>query len=111
MKIRSALAATVAAMIASLAPVSTLAGATYAITNVSAACAGQNAEVEQAADATRGFVYVDWMGCQGIGFARSFDGGRTYQAPITLPGSAASNVNVWDPSVTVAPDGTVYAAS
>ena len=106
-------ASATSAVLAAVAPTSTLAVATYssgAITTVSAACAGQNAEVEQAADAKLGFVYVDWMGCQGIGFARSLDGGRTYQAPITLPGSAASNVNVWDPSVTVAPDGTVYAA-
>ena len=27
-----------------------------------------------------------------------------------MPGSIGSNVNVWDPAVTVAPDGTVYAA-
>lgn len=80
------------------------------ITEVSASCSGQNAEVEQATDPTLGFVYETWMGCKGIAFARSIDGGLHFEAPASLPGSAASNVNVWDPTVTVAPDGTVYAA-
>ena len=81
------------------------------ISDMSASCAGQNAEVEQAVDPTRGYVYEDWMGCKGIGFARSSDGGRTFSAPLTLPGSSPSLRKApWDPSVTVAPDGTVYAA-
>ena len=81
------------------------------ITDLSASCAGQNAEVEQAVDPTRGYVYEEWMGCRGIGFARSTDGGKTFSAPLTVPGSAASLHNApWDPSVAVAPDGTVYAA-
>jgi len=80
------------------------------ITEVSASCSGQNAEVEQAADPVLGYVYEAWMGCKGIAFARSTDGGRHFEAPISLPGSAASNVNAWDPTVTVASDGTVYAA-
>jgi hypothetical protein len=50
------------------------------------------------------------MGCSGIGFARSTDGGRTFDAPISLPGASGSNVNAWDPAVAVGPDGTVYAA-
>jgi hypothetical protein len=50
------------------------------------------------------------MGCRGIAFARSTDGGRTFGTPISVPGSVGSNVNAWDPAVTVAPDGTVYAA-
>src|SRR6266699_4751852 len=65
------------------------AGATYSvgpITNVST-CAGQNAEVEQAADRTLGYVYETWMGCQGIAFARSTDGGHSFGAPISVPGS------------------------
>ena len=78
--------------------------------NISASCSGQNAEVLQAVDRTLGYVYETWMGCQGIAFARSTDGGRTFQAPLSLPGSVGSNVNVWDPAITVAPDGTVYAA-
>jgi hypothetical protein len=79
------------------------------ITDVSA-CAGQNAEVEQAVDAKRGYVYAEWMGCRGIAVARSTDGGRTWDAPVSLPGTVGSNNNTWDPAVAVAPDGTVYAA-
>jgi hypothetical protein len=104
----------IAAGVAALAaPADGLAAASYApspIADVSAACAGQNAEVESAADPARGYVYEDWMGCSGIGFARSTDGGRTFGAPLSLPGASGSNVNAWDPAVTVAPDGTVYAA-
>jgi hypothetical protein len=78
--------------------------------DVSASCSGQNAEVEQAVDTTLGYVYESWMGCRGIAFARSTDGGLTFEQPISVPGSVGSNVNAWDPAVTVAPDGTVYAA-
>jgi hypothetical protein len=77
--------------------------------NISASCSGQNAEVLQAVDRTLGYVYESWMGCRGIAFARSTDGGRTFDTPISVPGSVGSNVNVWDPVVTVAGDGTVYA--
>lgn len=81
------------------------------ITMVSAPCAsGQNAEVEEAADLSLGYVYADWMGCQGIAFARSVDGGRTWDTPMHVPLSLGSNTNAWDPAVAVAPDGTVYAA-
>ena len=89
------------------------AGTTYTvgpITDVSASCSGQNAEVEEATDPSLGYVYETWMGCRGIAFARSTDGGSTFGAPISVPGSVGSNVNVWDPAVAVAPDGTVYAA-
>jgi hypothetical protein len=79
------------------------------ISDVSA-CGGQNAEVEQAVDAKLGYVYEEWMGCRGIAFARSADGGRTWDAPVSLPGTVGSNLNTWDPAVAVAPDGTVYAA-
>jgi hypothetical protein len=41
------------------------------VTDVSASCSGQNAEVEQAVDTTLGFVYETWLGCKGIAFARS----------------------------------------
>jgi hypothetical protein len=79
------------------------------ITDISA-CGGQNAEVEQAVDAKLGYVYEEWMGCRGIAFARSTDGGRTWDAPVSLPGTVGSNNNTWDPAVAVAPDGTVYAS-
>jgi BNR/Asp-box repeat len=79
------------------------------ITDVST-CSGQNAEVEQAVDAKRGYVYQEWMGCRGIAVARSTDGGRTWGAPVSLPDSVGSNFNTWDPAIAVAPDGTVYAS-
>ena len=79
------------------------------ITDVSG-CGGQNAEVEQAVDPKRGYVYEEWMGCRGIAVARSADGGRTWDAPVSLPGTVGSNINTWDPAIAVAPDGTVYAS-
>jgi hypothetical protein len=88
-------------------------GPTYSIgpvADVSGPCSGQNAEVEQAVDTTLGYVYETWMGCNGIAFARSTDGGMTFDKPTSVPGSVGSNVNSWDPAVAVAPDGTVYAA-
>ena len=45
------------------------------VSNISSACAGNNAEVEQAVDPTLGYVYEEWMGCKGIAVARSQDGG------------------------------------
>ena len=74
------------------------------VNDVSASCSGQNAEVEQAVDAKLGYVYETWMGCKGIAFARSTDGGDTFDTPITVPGSVGSNYNSWDPAVAVAPD-------
>jgi len=79
------------------------------ITNVSASCSGQNAEVEQASDPKLGYVYETWMGCNGIAFTRSTNGRLSFDTPISVPGSVGSNVNSWDPAVAVAPDGTVYA--
>jgi hypothetical protein len=77
------------------------------ISELSGACAGQNAEVEQAADRRRGYVYEEWMGCQNqIALARSTDGGRHFGPPVVLAGSSGA----WDPAVAVAPNGTVYAA-
>ncbi|MDX6543511.1 MAG: hypothetical protein QOK32_1114, partial [Gaiellaceae bacterium] len=78
------------------------------ITDISTSCAGQNAEVEQAVDGSR--VYEIWMGCSGIAFARSTDGGAHFSKPISVPGSLGSDLNTWDPAITVGPDGTVYAA-
>ncbi len=80
------------------------------ITNVSGACRGQNAEVQEAADPVRGYVYEAWMGCHGIGFARSTDGGRHFGAPTMVPDLYGSNGRAWDPAVTTGPDGTVYVA-
>ncbi len=78
---------------------------------VSAPCSsGANAEVEQAVDAARNSVYETWMGCQGIAFARSTDGGHTWHTPIHVPESIGSNVNAWDPAVAVGPQGEVYVA-
>jgi hypothetical protein len=91
------------------------AGTTYSIGTINdvsapSSCTGDNAEVEQAVDPKLGYVYEDWMGCKGIGFARSTDGGKTFDAPLSLPDATGSNYNAWDPAVAVAPDGTVYAA-
>jgi hypothetical protein len=77
------------------------------ITDISGnSCAPADAEVE---DATwHQDVYAAWI-CQPragllIGFARSADGGKTWSAPIVMPGSRGG----WDPAVAVAPDGTLY---
>jgi hypothetical protein len=66
-------------------------------------------------------VYVTWIGCNGIGFARSVDGGRSFGNPVIVPGSAGHGFHHrgigfglpkygWDPSVAVGPDHTVYVA-
>ncbi len=73
------------------------------VTDLSSACKGQNAEVEQAV-APPHYLYEAWIGCGGEGFARSVDGGAHFSAPITLPDSSGSD----DPAVAVAPDGTLY---
>ncbi len=82
--------------------------------DVSASCSGQNAEVEQAVDPNivgdTHYVYEEWMGCKGIAFARSTNGGKSFETPISVLGSIGSNVNVWDPALAVAPSGIVYAA-
>jgi len=74
------------------------------------ACAGHNAEVEEAT-APPDYVYADWIGCGGIGFARSPDGGKTWGPAVTVPGSAdnaAIRPTSWDPAIAVAANGTVY---
>ena len=76
------------------------------IQEISHGCDG-SAEVEQAADPTQSkYVYEAWIGCGGIGFARSTDGGVRFSAPIAMPLSQSSFS--WDPSVAVGPDGTLY---
>jgi hypothetical protein len=111
--VRAVAAAAALAAVLGGTPAAAAPTATYAIgsaSDVSALCSGQNAEVEQTVDAQRGYVYEIWMGCRAIGFARSTDGGATFEQPLSVPGSGGSNVNAWDPAVAVAPDGTVYAA-
>ncbi len=73
------------------------------ITDVSHACKGQNAEVEQAT--WHRHVYEAWMGCHNsIGFVRSADGGHTWSAPVVMAGSSGA----WDPAVAVSPEGVLY---
>ena len=69
-------------------------------------CAGGSSEVEEAF-APPGYVDAEWIGCGGIGFARSADSGRHFGPALTVPGSRGLS---WDPAITVAADGTVYAA-
>ena len=76
------------------------------MTDISAGCAGSSSEVEEAS-APPGYVYAEWISCGGIGFARSADSGRHFGAALTVPGSPGFS---WDPAITVAADGTVYAA-
>lgn len=97
-------------VVASPAYASVTSYAVNSLSDITTRCAGQNAEVEQAVDRTNGYVYEEWMGCSGIAFARSTDGGVHFDAPISVPGSVGSDLNSWDPAVTVAPNGTVYAA-
>jgi hypothetical protein len=110
--IRRIFAVLAAAAVAGTGAPALASGGTYIlgpVTDVSI-CAGQNAEVEQGVDAKLGYVYEAWMGCKGIAFARSTDGGRSFGTPVSVPGSVGSNFNAWDPALAVAPDGTVYVA-
>jgi len=76
------------------------------IQEISPGCSG-SAEVEQAVDPTESkYVYEAWIGCGGIGFARSTNGGVSFSVPIAMPQSQSSFS--WDPTVAVGPDGTVY---
>jgi len=90
-----------------------------AVSEISRGCRGQNAEAEQAVDGR--FVYVTWIGCDGVGFARSTNGGRSFTRPMTVPdsiGHGAHHSGIgsglpkygWDPSIAVARDHTVYVA-
>jgi hypothetical protein len=72
-------------------------------------CPGRNAEAVEAVDGR--YVYEAWIGCSGIGFARSVDGGKTFGPSILVPRSRRQfGLHAWDPSLAVAPDGTVYVA-
>ena len=67
-------------------------------------CRGASAEVQTATGAPR-YVYDLWIGCGGIGFARSTDGGLHFGPSMTAPGSAGAS---WDPAIAVGLGGTVY---
>jgi hypothetical protein len=88
-----------------------VAGVSYSvgpISDVSAGCPGTG-DISEAVDRSRDYVYQEFEGCDrdnGIGFALSANGGDSYTAPVALPLSGGA----WDPSLAVAPDGTLYAA-
>src|SRR5262249_46499603 len=82
------------------------AAAASPVTELSRGCPGRNAEVTAAAAPPR-LVYAAWIGCGGIGFARSADGGLHFSPPRLVRGSGNRS---WDPSIAVAPDGTLYVA-
>ncbi|MCI4335909.1 MAG: hypothetical protein L3K17_01750 [Thermoplasmata archaeon] len=65
-----------------------------------------NSEVAEAYDATLGYLYDAWIGCGGIGFSRSVDGGYSFSPAIVVPGSGAGVASA--PSVAVGANGTVY---
>lgn len=77
-----------------------------------------NAEVESAADPANGYLYNLWIANDGIGFARSTDGGASFDAARIVPGSEVffdpANPNAyaysWDPAIVVSSTGIVYAA-
>lgn len=76
-------------------------------------CGGGNSEVEEAT--WHNDVYADWIGCGGIGFARSTDGGRHFSTAILLPGSANTDCTnsrcadtSWDPAIAVTSSGRLY---
>ena len=66
----------------------------------------KNAEVEQAVDPTNGYIYEAWIGCNGIGFARSIDQGKSFENAYTVLGS--QGVFAWDPAIAVSKDGIIY---
>jgi len=77
------------------------------INDVSVGCPGTG-DISEAVDPSHHYVYQEFEGCDhgnGVGFARSTNGGDTYAAPVALPGSNGG----WDPWLAVAPDGTLFA--
>ena len=77
-----------------------------------------NAEVESAVDPVTGYLYDLWIANDGIGFARSRDGGASFDPAFIVPGSenfydpATPKVfaSSWDPAIVVSAGGVVYAA-
>jgi hypothetical protein len=88
-----------------------VAGVSYSvgpISDISVGCPGTG-DISEAVDRTRDYVFLEFEGCDhgnGIGFARSANGGGNYTRPVALPDSDGG----WDPWLAVAPDGTLYAA-
>jgi hypothetical protein len=77
------------------------------ISDVSVGCP-RTGDISEAVDRTRDLVYQEFEGCDhgnGIGFARSTNGGESYTQAVALPGSGGG----WDPWLAVAPDGILYA--
>jgi hypothetical protein len=69
----------------------------------------------EAVDPVTHDIFVAWMGSTGIEFARSTDHGASFGAALTVPGSAdfsnsTTLAESWNPSIAVAPNGTVYVA-
>jgi hypothetical protein len=87
------------------APAAPLAQAASSITVISQACGGQNSEVEEAT-AAPSYIYQVWIGCGGIGYSRSTNGGASYSTAVEMPGSGGA----WDPAIAVGPTGNVYVA-
>src|SRR2546423_9989158 len=80
------------------------------VTDISASCSSQNAEIEQAVDQKAGYVYEAFMGCRGIAFDRSTNGGATFETPISVPGSIGSDLNTSESALPRPPHGTVVPA-
>src|SRR5262249_19418898 len=89
-------------LVTSRAPRITAAASVSPVTEVSKGCAGQNAEVVTATGAPQ-YVYDLWIGCGGIGFARSTDGGPHLGTPRTAPRSPGRS---WGPAPAAAPGRT-----
>ena len=80
--------------------------AAYRNSLVDAPCTTSNqSEVEQAYDPSTGYLYEEWIGCGGIGFARSTDGGLTFGAAVTVPGTLGNFS--WDPAIAISSNGTL----
>jgi len=81
---------------------------TAKVVQVSRCAEPPEAEVVQAVAGR--YVYEAWIGCGGIGFGRSVDGGTTFGPSRAVRGSVPAGKHTWDPAVAVASDGTVYVA-
>lgn len=106
---RRCIAATTALLGALLVPLASAAGGGNAV--LVSRCPGPpNAEVVQAADGR--YVYEAWIGCRrSIGFARSVDGGKSFEPSRSVRGSAhRTGMHTWDPALAVGANGTLYVA-
>ncbi len=69
----------------------------------------------EAYDPTAHILFAVWQSAVGVGFARSLNGGASFQAPVTVPGSEDSFTNTsysfsFNPTVSVSATGIVYVA-